>query len=101
LDLSGKVSVKELDCGGRENINGFGSFKVAYETPGVYFCTGACKGNDGCDGISGRYTFDQINIDSKWAKKITNVVIINDANNNLAYKGRIINTALQMNKAIE
>ena len=58
------AQVIRLNCGSQPfDISGFGSFQMAYQTPGVYFCTSECpgggKGNDSivCDGyMSGPVT---------------------------------------------
>jgi len=32
-------------CGQTENLSGVGSFKIEFETPGIYYCAGVCNGD--------------------------------------------------------
>lgn len=70
-----EVIVRRKTCGQTEDINGFGSFTMTFETPGVYFCysTAGCSG-DMCQGyMSHAYVGDQDQIGAPFAGHITGV----------------------------
>jgi len=70
------VVVKRLACGAKENIGSLGSFKMAFETPGVYYCLGGCSG-DMCAGLmSGVQNVSQNQIGEPFAGKIKGVRIV-------------------------
>ena len=68
-DLSKGVNVNEVKCGGTSSIGG--SYRMAYESDGVYYCLGGCSGDNGCSGyMSGANTGDQDTIPAPFAGKI-------------------------------
>lgn len=74
-NLSG-ATVARMACGQRESLGGVGSFKIARETPGVYYFLGA-----GCAGYgSVANTTDQNYIGNAFAGKVRSVKIINGSN---------------------
>jgi len=76
-DLS-KVKVARKKCGEQESIGNYGSFKIAFETSGVYYCLGECSG-DMCAGyMSSAVNSDENNISSPFNGKIKGVRIVND-----------------------
>jgi hypothetical protein len=79
------VVVKELSCGNTEGLGNVGSFKVAFKTPGVYFCMGRCSG-DRCSGnMSGVIPTNQDNIESPFKNNIRSVWVVNDRQNEKIY----------------
>lgn len=93
-DLSG-VKVVKKQCGDKENISSLGSFKTAFETPGVYFCLGGCAGGM-CSGyMSGAINIMQNNIGAPFAGKIKGVKFVNDQNTSY---GAIFHQATALSK---
>ncbi|MDD4990568.1 MAG: pilin [Candidatus Pacebacteria bacterium] len=71
------VRVMRKFCGGTEPISGLGSFRMAFETPGVYYCLGGCSGGL-CSGyMSGVKTASQDKIEEAFAGKIKGVRFVN------------------------
>jgi hypothetical protein len=67
------VKVVEKTCGQEEPIDSYGSFKMAFETPGVYYFLG-----EGCDGyMSNANLSSQDQIAPPFAGNIKSVKIIN------------------------
>ncbi|MCX6718293.1 MAG: hypothetical protein NTY81_01670 [Candidatus Staskawiczbacteria bacterium] len=77
-DLSG-VKVTEIKCDDDPlSFNGYGSFKIAFKTPGVYYClTADCSGYS-----SGANLGSQDNIGAPFAGKIKAVKIVNEIDPN-------------------
>jgi len=74
------VRVMRKFCGGTEPISGLGSFRMAFETPGVYYCLGGCS-NSACSGyMSSANTTSQDKIADAFREKIKGVLIVNNKN---------------------
>jgi len=76
-DINSTV-VDRVQCGGTSDIDNFGSFKMAFENYGVYFCFGGCNGNMCAGYMSGVNTTSQNNINVPPGTRITAVRIVND-----------------------
>jgi hypothetical protein len=85
-DLS-KVKVKKMNCGDEpEDISNYGSFKMAFDAPGIYYCLGGCGGGDMCSGyMSYAVTSSEGNIANPFNGKIEGVRIINDSTKDIYY----------------
>jgi hypothetical protein len=71
------ATVKRVKCNSQEVIAGK-SYKMAFETPGVYYCLGGCGGGNMCSGyMSGAITNSQDNIGVPFSGKIQGVRIVN------------------------
>jgi len=78
LDYSGGATTKRITCGGTVSLSSAGSFKTAYETPGIYFCMDGCSG-DMCQGyMSGANLSLQDEISSPFKGNLKGVRIVND-----------------------
>lgn len=89
---NGAVNVVRIECGGTATING-GSFYMAYETPGVYYCLGGCNGNM-CSGyMSGANVNSQGAIENPFNGNIKAVRIVSDWENDIYYGVIFHNTA--------
>jgi hypothetical protein len=78
------VKVVRKECGETEAIPP-GSFKMAFETPGVYYCLGGCDGNM-CSGyMSYANTASQDTIGNLFAENIGGVRIVNNSTDKLYY----------------
>jgi len=78
LDYSGGASTLRITCGGTVPFGSAGSFKTAYETPGIYFCLDGCSG-DMCQGyMSGANTSLQEELSSPFKGNIKGVRIVNN-----------------------
>ena len=85
-NLSTEVSVKRMNCGDTIDIGSTGSFKIALETPGIYYCLGGCGGGDMCSGyMSNSITGNENNIVPPFAYNISGIRIVNDAENKIFY----------------
>jgi len=81
-----KVKVARKTCGQQEPIGSYGSFKMDFETPGVYYCLGECGGDNMCSGyMSSWVTSDDGNISDTFNGKIKSVRIVNNAGEGLYY----------------
>ncbi len=84
-DILGEVNVKRVLCGVTEDIGGIGSFKMAFETPGVYYCYGGCNG-EMCSGyMSGAISSSQDNIGEPFNQNLGGVRIVNNPASGLYY----------------
>ncbi|MCX6718222.1 MAG: hypothetical protein NTY81_01270, partial [Candidatus Staskawiczbacteria bacterium] len=78
--------VTEIKCDDDPlSFNGYGSFKIAFKTPGVYYCLGECNDDKSkCSGyMSGANLGSQDDIGTPFAGKIKGIRIVNvnDAEN--------------------
>lgn len=78
-DLS-SVAVVEKNCGQRETISASGSFKMAFQTPGIYYFMG-----EGCSGYRSEPNITTQEISEIFTAKIKSVKIINNPANNEYY----------------
>jgi hypothetical protein len=79
------VQVKRINCQETETIADLGSFRMEFETPGVYYCLGGCSGNI-CSGyMSGANTSSQDSISEPFKGEMGGVRIVNDAGKGLYY----------------
>jgi len=79
------VKVERITCGGKAPINGT-SFRMEFESPGVYYCLDGCSGGNMCSGfMSGPNTSSQNNIIEPFRENIKGVRIVNDLDNKLDY----------------
>jgi len=79
------ATIFRVPCGNPPMGIGGGSFKVAIETPGIYYCMGGCSGNE-CSGyMSGAVTSSQDKIEAPFRGNIQSVRIVNDPTNNIYY----------------
>lgn len=78
LNYSG-VKVVAKNCGETEPINNYGSFKIAYEAPGVYYCLGDCGSNSMCSGMMSEVIVGQNKISDTFAGQIGGIRIVNIA----------------------
>ncbi len=75
------ASVKRIGCGESEDISSLGSFKWAFETPGVYYYLGA-----NCGGLgSSVVTSSQNSIEAPFRGNIKSVKIVNNPAKDLYY----------------
>jgi hypothetical protein len=80
-DLSSEVSVKRMDCQNNiTSINGDGSFEMAFESPGVYFCYGGCQGGMCQAYMSDANTNNQDNLGDTFNGNVQGVRIVNRPN---------------------
>jgi len=83
-DLS-QVTMKKIKCGEKASISSLGSFKLKFETPGVYYCLGGCNG-EVCSGyMSNVKTRSEGTINDPFRGKIKGIVISNDPETSTAY----------------
>jgi len=81
-----KASVKRITCNNTIPI-GEGSFQLAFETPGIYYCLGGCGGDNMCSGyMSNAISSSQDVIDARFSGKIGAVRVVNDPENNTYYE---------------
>lgn len=79
--VNGGVRVQKIPCGGSVGVGGSGSFKMTFETPGIYYFL-----NDGCQGYSSEAnTAPQNQISIPFAGKIRSIKIVNDSAGNTYY----------------
>jgi len=73
FDYTGGVDVREVDCGQQAGTTGYGSFKMAFKTPGVYYFLGAnCSGY-----MSGPVLSDEAQIADPFKGNIKSIKIVN------------------------
>lgn len=82
-NYSGVVVVRK-SCGETEPITGIGSYRTAFETPGVYFCLGGCNG-DMCSGFMSAASTTSGQISEPFKNKIRGIMMVNDIPNNIRY----------------
>ncbi len=81
LDYTGRVDVRRVDCGQQAGTTGYGSFKMAFETPGVYYFLG-----NNCDGyMSGPVLSNEAQIGDPFKGNIKSIKIVNDAYHKLGF----------------
>lgn len=74
------TNVQILACNGQAGVSG-GSFKIAFETPGIYYYL-----KSDCNGYaSTAFSGNQDSIDKTFAQKIKSVRIVNDSSRGLYY----------------
>ncbi len=79
-----RARTERITCGGSMPIGG-GSFKMTFETPGVYFCTGECR-DDMCDGyMSDVIVSDRSQIQDPFKSNVVSVRIVNDTTHGVYY----------------
>lgn len=72
------ANVQRVECNDQVAISG-GSFQMAFETPGIYYCLGGCSG-DMCEGyMSGVVTSSQDEIGAPFNGNIKGIRIVNGA----------------------
>jgi hypothetical protein len=102
-DLTKDVTTQEVQCGNTVSISDKKSFKISFETPGIYYCLKQCKSDDDCTGgcgdnnmcagyMSNVHTSSEDSIDSTFAGNITGVKIVNDGSNSVYYGAVFHNT---------
>jgi len=73
------ITVIRLTCENNTTAVNGGSFKMTYETPGIYYCMGGCSGSF-CQGyMSGVVTSDQNQISEPFNSDIKGVRIVNSS----------------------
>jgi len=78
------VSIQRIGCGSQAGISGQ-SFKLAFETPGVYYCLDGCSG-DLCSGfMSGVHTNNDENISDPFNGNTKGVLIVNNPTERIYY----------------
>jgi len=80
----GGVVVTRKKCGETEGLSGYGSFKVAFETPGVYYCMNDCNGNM-CSGYMSESMSSSTVLPAPFKNNLKSVRIVNDLTNDLHY----------------
>ena len=92
-DPAGGVNVKRIECGGSVGVSG-GSFQMAFETAGVYFCTGSCNTSGTvCSGyMSGANTYSQDEIEPNFRGNIKSIRIVQNKKDedNPVYYGALV-----------
>ncbi len=84
-DLS-KIRVARKNCGETEDIGDYGSFRISFETPGVYFCSDNCNGNMCSNYMSSPVSANQENIsDILGGNEIKAVRIVNEPSTSYYY----------------
>src|SRR3989344_5254904 len=74
FDYTGGVDVREVDCGQQAGTTGYGSFKMAFKTPGVYYFLG-----DNCSGyMSGPVLSDEAQISEPFKGNIKSIRVVKD-----------------------
>lgn len=79
----GAVVVRKT-CNSLEPIGGIGSFKMAFETPGVYFCLGGCSG-DMCSGYMSEANISSGQVPEPFRDNTKSIMVVNDVNNDIRY----------------
>lgn len=94
-DASGIVSVTmhEISCGNDFIPIAGSSFKISFETPGVYFFQKSCSGY-----MSSAYTNSQSTLESTFSGKIGGAEIVNGLNNTAPYYGAIFHQVADLKK---
>ena len=76
-DNYGGVTVVRKKCGESESLSGFGSFKTAYETPGIYYCMDGCSG-DMCKGYMSEANLSSGILPDPFKGNLNSIRIVND-----------------------
>jgi hypothetical protein len=80
------VKVIRKNCGETEPISNLGSFKMAFDTPGIYYCLGGCGSNKMCEGyMSKAIPSSENTISDEFRGKIKGVRIVNGSSNGPYY----------------
>lgn len=85
-DFGGEENVKvdTIKCGGGTTVDS-PSLKIAFETPGVYYCLGGCAG-DVCQGLRSPATLaNESQIPEPFKSKMKSVMVVQDAKNKIHY----------------
>ena len=80
----GGVNVVRKTCGQTEPIASLGSFRMAFETPGVYYCLGECSG-DMCLGYMSSANVAGGQLSAPFKDKTKSIMIVNDIASNIRY----------------
>jgi hypothetical protein len=83
-DLYTGVTTKRIVCGDEFEIGSVGSFKLAFETTGVYYCLGGCSG-DICSGYMSNVITKREDLPAPFAQNIKGLRIVIDPPNNIFY----------------
>ena len=90
---SSSVTVQRIKCGGSASISGK-SLRMAFETPGVYYCMTGCGGDNLCQGyMSDANITSQDQIAKIFQNNVKGVMIVSDKTNQLYY-GAILHRAV-------
>jgi hypothetical protein len=78
------VTVVKKKCGERESLSGVGSFKISYESPGIYFCLDGCNG-DMCSGFMSQPIISSNVLFEPFKDNLGGVRIVNDLSSKSRY----------------
>ena len=76
--------VHRITCGQTSSLNGVASFKVAFESPGIYYCLGKCNG-DFCSGYMSQENLASGELPEPFKGKLGSVMILNNSADNISY----------------
>lgn len=84
------IKVVRKKCGESQSIIGVGSFKMTFETSGVYYCLGGCSSQNTCSGyMSEAHSVNQNKIPDPFNKKTNSIRIVNNTKDGI-YFGAIL-----------
>ena len=78
------AQVQRLGCEGQLGIAGFGSFRMAFQTPGIYYCLGGCTG-DWCSGFMSGANVASGQLSEPFKNNVKSIVIVNDISSSIRY----------------
>ncbi len=78
------VQIFRVACGQSLALGGSGSYKMAFETPGIYYCLGNCQGQFCTGFMSEANLTDQKEIPEVFKNKIRSIRIVNGFSNGIA-----------------
>ncbi len=85
FDYSNGADVIRMKCGDVVSISGFGSFKMDYETAGIYFCLNGCGDEGLCSGYMSNVNKLSGGLEDPFKGKIGGIRIVNDLDRPLFY----------------
>jgi hypothetical protein len=92
-NYSGVIVVRKK-CGEKESLSGVGSFKTAYETPGIYYCTGGCsESGTVCSGYMSEPNYLGGTLPDSFKNNLRSVRIVNNLSNDSHYGIIVHNTS--------
>lgn len=75
-----------IDCGGAINITDAGSFKLAFETAGIYYCMGDCSESGTiCSGYMSGTNVSSSELSEPFKYNVKTLLFVNDLSNGVHY----------------
>jgi len=82
----GGIKVVKKTCGQTESLSGAGSFKISYETSGIYYCSGDCSENGTiCSGYMSEANSSSGVLPDALKNNLKSIRIVNDISKDLHY----------------